>query len=117
MFKEVVRRAKLSISAIKLSELKSGKRIDSEYYTPDNLRARRDVVQSRFDVKPLGELSKSIINFGAYSLCNFIVFQDEGVPYLTARDIGENLISWDTTRYISEEQHKDLLWKSQISKN
>jgi restriction endonuclease S subunit len=106
----------LSVATVRMSELADGNRIDAEYYDPNHLQMRHSLTQSSFPVKSLGELSKSIINFGAYSLCNFIEFQDGGVPYLTAKEIGENSIQWNTARYISSDQHTGLLWKSQISK-
>lgn len=104
------------MTAVRASELEGPKRIDAEYYNPANMQIRQGVILSSFPVKTLGELSKSIINFGAYSLCNSIVFQDDGVPFLTAKEIDENVIHWGTARFISEEQHANLLWKSQISK-
>ncbi len=106
----------MSVAAVRVSELEGLRRIDSEYYDPANIQVRQSVASSSFPVKTLGELSKSIINFGAYSLCNSIVFQDDGIPFLTAKEIGENTIHWSKARFIPEKQHKDLLWKSQISK-
>lgn len=106
----------MSAAAIRAKEVKTKRRIDAEYYASEYSGARHIVAASHFPVKSLGELSESIINFGAYSLYNLIEFQKDGVPYLTAKEIGENFINWSTANHISEEQHFGLLWKSQVSK-
>jgi type I restriction enzyme S subunit len=105
----------LSVSTVRLNELEGCRRTDAEYYQPANMQTRHRVASSPYPVKALSEVSKSIINFGAYSLCNAISFLEDGVPFLTGKEIGENLIQWGTARHISEEQHTNLLWKSQIS--
>jgi len=101
---------------VRVSEMEGGKRFDAEYHSPENLHVRQVVAESSFPVRSLGEISESIINFGAYSLCNSITFQDEGVRFITAREIHENFINWETARFIPADQHADLLWKSQIRK-
>lgn len=111
---EVVGREGISVSAVALSEVGTHVRIDAEFYQPEYLRIEETLEQRLLPVSTVAEVSQSVINFGAYSLCNFIKFQEEGVPFLTGRDIGDNTIHWQSARFISEEQHRGLLWKSQV---
>lgn len=54
------------ISIIQKLELKGAVRIDPEYYKPEYLE--KDKILKQVNAKNLEDISKSIINFGAYSL-------------------------------------------------
>ena len=62
----------------------------------------------------LSTCSTSIINFGAYSLCNQIEYLEEGVPYLNVADIGDNVINLDNVKRIDESLSKGILHKSLV---
>lgn len=108
-------------SQVQLSSLPGDFRIDAEYYKPDFLRLRRAIRTGKWPVQMIEELSNSVINFGAYSLCNEIVFQEDedrdqdAVKFITAQDIQDGLIDFANARWISRAQHQGLLWKSQIT--
>ena len=59
---------------------------------------------------------KSIQNFGAYSLCNDIVFVDDGIPFLMTQNVRHNYIDWNNVRYVNEASHK-MLYKSHCKKS
>ncbi|MCG2698151.1 restriction endonuclease subunit S, partial [Candidatus Parcubacteria bacterium] len=63
--------------------------------------------------KTIHEVAKSVVNFGAYSLCNSIQWQDSGVPYLNVQDIKEGYINLDDTKFISEKVN-EILEKSKV---
>jgi type I restriction enzyme S subunit len=98
-------------SVIKLSELEGAKRIDAEYYKPEYLEVRNKL--SSISTKEIKDISKSVVSFGAYSLCNYISFQKEGIPYLNVENIKEGYIDWSDIKYIDPLVHK-LLWKSKV---
>lgn len=101
-------------SVVHYCELSDDLRIDSEHYRPEVLQLRAAIRKSAYPVHRLEDLSRSVINFGAYSLCNYIVFQGTGVPFITAQDIREGFIDLTSPRFISKEQHRTLLWKSAV---
>lgn len=101
-------------SVVHYCELSDDLRIDSEHYRPEVLQLRAAIRESAYPVHRLEDLSRSVINFGAYSLCNDIVFQETGVPFITAQDIQEGFIDFTCPRFISKEQHRTLLWKSAV---
>lgn len=88
-------------------------RIDAECYKPAYLKAEKLI--SKSDNKNIDELSKSVINFGAYSLCNYIEFLDTGVPFIVTQDINDNLIDDKNFHYVSDEVHQ-ILRKSHCKK-
>jgi restriction endonuclease S subunit len=88
-------------------------RIDAECYKPEHLRVERIIHEK--DHKTIGEISSSVINFGAYSLCNYIEFLDEGIPFIVTEDIYNNIIDDSNFHYISEQIHK-ILYKSHCKK-
>jgi hypothetical protein len=109
-------------SQVKFSSLASDLRIDAEYYRPEVLRLRRAVNDGPWPVETTEHLSDSVINFGAYSLCNEIEFKEyedrdkDGVMFITAQDIQDGFIDYANARWISLAQHDGLLWKSRINK-
>ncbi|NOS99824.1 MAG: hypothetical protein HOP29_04275 [Phycisphaerales bacterium] len=107
-------------SVVKLSQMPPDLRIDAEYYRPEVLRLRRSVEGGRWPVETVEQLSDSVINFGAYSLCNDIAFQEfeekdaDAVEFITAQDIQDGFIDHANARWIPASQHSGLLWKSQV---
>ena len=89
-------------------------RIDSNSYLKEYLVYEK-LLKSKKNMS-LKDCSKSIQNFGAYSLCNFINFVPNGIPYLMVQSIGNNIINWDTVKYIDDASHK-MLYKSHCHKN
>ena len=88
-------------------------RIDANTY-------KKSYIQTDEQLKKKGAITissqmKSIQNFGAYSLCNDIVFVDNGIPFLMTQNIRKNYIDWSNLRYIDETSHK-MLYKSHCSK-
>jgi len=106
----------LEVSEVSFSKVKEivDFRIDSNSYLKEYL-FYDDLLKAK-NCKPLIDFAKSIQNFGAYSLCNFINFVPRGIPYLMVQSIGENIIDWDSVKYIDESSHK-LLHKSHCNKN
>ena len=88
-------------------------RIDAECYTPYHLEVERAILKKNFNL--VKDYAASVINFGAYSLCNYIEFLDSGKPFLVTEDINNNVIETSKLHYISEEVHS-LLHKSHCSK-
>jgi type I restriction enzyme S subunit len=109
-------------STVRLSELSTDLRIDAEYYRPDVLALRRAVSDGPWPVETIDQLSDSVINFGKYSLCNDIMFQEfesrdaDAVEFVTAQDIQDGFIDHANARWISSQQHNGLLWKSRVQK-
>lgn len=87
-------------------------RIDSEFFRKDYLTYENIIKKQNWDY--LGNLSKSIINFGAYSLCNQINFVDDGVPFLNVGDIKENEIDYLSSKKIEQEISTKVLNKSLV---
>jgi len=109
----------LEVSEVMLSELSKiddneNFRIDSEFFKKEFIIDENSVKSIKWNY--LGNLSKSIINFGAYSLCNHIQFLDEGVPYLNVGDIKENVIEWENAKKINKDLSIGVLHKS-LAKN
>lgn len=99
-------------NTMSLSELEGPKRIDGEYYQRNFLDAKEAIM--RLPTKTLSQMSDSVLSFGAYSLCNFIVWQESGIPYLKAENILEGYIDFSDTMFIDDDVH-NILWKSRVS--
>jgi|SRR6266498_625083 len=84
-------------------------RIDAETYDKKFLETEKVLANKK--VKSIDDLSVSVQNFGAYSLCNYIYFVDKGFPFLQTQDISENLIDFSNNLYITKDVH-ELLYKS-----
>ena len=100
---------------IALSECRSiiDFRIDANTYKKEFLKT--DSILKRRRTNSIGTISKSIQNFGAYSLCNFIHFQDSGIPFLMTKNVRENFIDWNLEKYVDFPSHQ-MLWKSHCHK-
>ncbi|MCI5138889.1 MAG: restriction endonuclease subunit S, partial [Candidatus Electrothrix sp. AR1] len=88
-------------------------RIDAECYKPYHLKIEQSIKEKGFRL--IEDCSISVINFGAYSLCNHIEFLDYGKPFLVTEDIKNNVIETGKLHYIAEEVHL-LLHKSHCVK-
>ncbi|MBA4321055.1 MAG: hypothetical protein C0412_21910 [Flavobacterium sp.] len=84
-------------------------RIDAECFKPIHIQTENLIEKKRHET--IGDLSESVINFGAYSLCNFIEFLDKGIPFIVTEDIKNNIIDTDNLHYVSKDVHK-ILYKS-----
>ncbi|MDI6735699.1 MAG: restriction endonuclease subunit S, partial [bacterium] len=84
-------------------------RIDAECFKPIHLQTENLIAKKCHE--SIGCLSESVINFGAYSLCNFIEFLDNGMPFIVTEDIKNNIIDTAHLHYISKDVHK-ILYKS-----
>ena len=105
----------LEISIINLSECKSiiDFRIDSNTYKKDYLKS--DILIKSKNPINIESISNSVQNFGAYSLCNFINFTEEGIPFLMTENVRHNYIDWNIRKYVDIESHK-MLYKSHCHK-
>lgn len=88
-------------------------RIDANTYKKEYVRT--DKILKSLNIYSIEDKMKSIQNFGAYSLCNDIVFTDDGEPFLMTQNIRHNYIDWNNIRYIDEKSHK-MLYKSHCKK-
>lgn len=88
-------------------------RIDAECYRPYHLKIEESIKAKGFGL--VQDFAISVINFGAYSLCNHIEFLDSGKPFLVTEDIKNNVIETEKLHYISDEVHL-LLHKSHCVK-
>ena len=89
-------------------------RLDAECYTPYHLKIEKYLYKKGFSL--IENYSISVINFGAYSLCNHINFLEYGKPFLVTEDINNNVIDTEKLHYISDEIHT-LLHKSHCKKD
>lgn len=89
-------------------------RIDANTYKKEYIKTN-DILK-KLDSKTINDKMVSIQNFGAYSLCNNIVFTDSGIPFLMTQNVRHNYIDWNNVRYVNEASHK-MLYKSHCLKN
>lgn len=89
-------------------------RIDANTYKKDYLKSDELIRSS--NPKTISVLSKSVQNFGAYSLCNFINFTEQGIPFLMTENVRHNYIDWNIQKYVDEVSH-NMLYKSHCRKN
>ena len=88
-------------------------RIDASTYKKNYVKTDR--ILKSLNVCSIEDIMKSIQNFGAYSLCNDIVFVDQGIPFLMTQNIRHNYIDWNDVRYVDEASHS-MLHKSHCKK-
>lgn len=105
----------LEISILNLSDTKKiiDFRIDANTYKKEYLKTEELIELKGY--KTIDELSISVQNFGAYSLCNFINFEDYGIPFLMTENVRNNFINWDIQKYVDLESH-EMLFKSHCQK-
>ena len=87
-------------------------RFDAEFFRRELLDLEGKIKNNQWEY--LEEVCDSIINFGAYSLCNQIEFINNGVPYLNVGDIGEGIIFHDKSPKIDNRLSELVLWKSLV---
>ncbi len=88
-------------------------RIDANTFKKEYIKSDR-LINSKPN-HTVEELSTSVQNFGAYSLCNLINFTDSGIPFLMTQNIRHNYIDWNIDKYVDDESHA-LLYKSHCKK-
>lgn len=84
-------------------------RIDANTYKKDYIKT--DKLIKSIPNATIEELSISVQNFGAYSLCNDINFTDSGIPFLMTQNVRHNYIDWNIEKFVDEDSHR-MLWKS-----
>lgn len=97
---------------VSLSHLAGSRRIDPEFYQPDYLLMRDRLLL--LPTKTIAQISTRVVSFGAYSLCNYIVWRESGIPYLKAENILDGYIDYSEAMFIDEDVHK-ILAKSEVS--
>ena len=95
------------------SEISAQPRWDFRYFEPKYLSALEELKNGKYPLEPLGNHTKEVQNFGAYSLCNLLEWVDEGVPYVRVTDMKEDGINWDNVPKIPLRVH-ELLPKSKV---
>ena len=88
-------------------------RIDASTYKKDYVNTEE--ILKDLNTYSIEDKMESIQNFGAYSLCNDIVFTDDGIPFLMTQNIRHNYIDWNDIRYVNQKSHK-MLHKSHCKK-
>src|SRR3989344_6400340 len=101
----------ITYSIIQKSQLEGAHRIDAEYFQPEYLEVEKKL--SEITTKKISEISDSVVNFGAYSLCNYIVWQDSGIPYLNVENIKEGYIDFENIKFIDDKVN-EILSKSKV---
>lgn len=85
--------------------------MDAEYYQPEFLNV--EIKLNLINHDTIGNLSESVLNFGAYSLCNSIVWEENGVPYLNVANIKDGFIDFEGVKFISDKVN-NVLRKSEV---
>jgi restriction endonuclease S subunit len=101
----------ITYSIIKKSQIEGAHRLDAEYYQPEILEVAKKL--DSIPTKTISEISESVLSFGAYSLTNYIKWEDSGIPYLKVENIKDGFIDFSEVNFISEEIDK-ILRKSQV---
>lgn len=101
----------ITYSIIQKSQLVGAQRIDAEYFQPQYLEVEKKL--SKITTKTIDEISDSVVNFGAYSLCNYIVWQDSGIPYLNVENVKEGYIDLENVKFIDDKVN-EILSKSKV---
>jgi restriction endonuclease S subunit len=83
-------------NVIQLSDVRSGFRIDSEFYRREYLE--KDTLLLRLKTLPLGRIAK--VTDGEHGS---VSFENSGIKYLTAEHIKQGYIDHDGARYVSTE--------------
>lgn len=101
----------ITYSIIQKTQLEGAHRIDADYFQPEYLEVEKKL--SEITTKKISEISDSVVNFGAYSLCNYIVWQDSGIPYLNVENIKEGYIDFENVKFIDDKVN-EILSKSKV---
>lgn len=101
---EVVRRANLSVSVIRVSEIEFPTRIEAEFYEPEYIKNQKKLLTSGFPIKRLAEISRKITD-GTHITPDY---QESGIPFLMVRDVQEQYIDFGNTKFISDNADKQI---------
>ena len=107
----------LEISEVYLSYIKEASdvfRFDSFYYLKKFIHAENIIAKHK--TEKLKNISKSILSFGAYSLNNYVEYQDYGIPFIRGVNLKNGMLDFGDMIFINEVAHK-LLWKSEVHPN
>jgi len=83
-------------TAIQLSNVRSGFRIDSEFYKEEYIQ--RDQKLFKLNRSSLGHLAK--VTDGEHGSVRFV---DDGIKYLTAENVKQGFVDFDGVRYVGPE--------------
>jgi restriction endonuclease S subunit len=86
-------------------------RVDSDYYKKEYIKAMTLLKSKAYE--NLENVALDIKSFGAYSLCNDVVYFNEGIPFLRCVNIKNGRVDFSNVLYINDEANR-LLWKSEI---
>ncbi|MGA7193096.1 MAG: hypothetical protein WBW94_05635 [Anaerolineales bacterium] len=100
----MVRRAGLSVSAIKVSEIEYPNRIEAEFYQPYYLANRDTILNCGLPVKHLKEITTRITD-GSHITPEY---QETGIKFLMVRNLHEHNIDFEVVKYITPEMDKSL---------
>lgn len=98
-------------SIIKKSQLEGALRLDAEYFQPEYLDTEKKLRSTK--TLKVSDISSSVVNFGAYSLCNYIEWQDEGIPYINVGDVKDGYVEFSNIKHISSDAN-EILKKSKV---
>ena len=100
----MVRRAGLSISTVKASEIEFPTRIEAEYYQPYYLANKNTILNCGLPVKRLKEIATKITD-GSHITPEY---QEDGVKFVMVRNLHEHNIDFEDVKYITPEMDKFL---------
>lgn len=98
-------------SIIQKSQIEDAHRLDAEYFQPEYLDVRRKLTS--INTTTIDKISESVVSFGAYSLCNYIVWQETGIPYLNVENIKDGYIDFEDVKFVDDEVN-EILKKSKV---
>ena len=78
-------------------------RIDANTFKKDYIKSDKLINSIRYST--IEDISTSVQNFGAYSLCNFINFSSFGIPFLMTQNVRHNYIDWNIEKFVNKESH------------
>lgn len=100
----MVRRAGLSISIVKASEIEFPTRIEAEFYQPHYLENQSQILKCGLPVKRLKEIATRITD-GSHITPEY---QESGIKFVMVRNLHEHHIDFDDVKYITPEMDKFL---------
>jgi type I restriction enzyme M protein len=101
----------VEIAFTQVQENNDALRFDSDFFKKSYLTSEAIAKQKKWFL--LKDQIQSVKSFGAYSLCNYIEYLEEGVPFLRCVNIKNSQVDFSDVIYIDEKSH-ELLWKSEV---
>ena len=86
-------------SVITFASLENKIRLEAEFYQPFYLRAYKEIYNCGFPIMRLNSLSKKITD-GSHITPDY---QEEGIRFLMVRDVGEEEIEFESSKFITQE--------------